>query len=72
MKKDSTAKKDQKTALKTQRKVIREMAAKQRLTIGLDLGDRTSCDLRATGMPKGAGGHLNPRNPGKTLPASGG
>ena len=42
MKKDSTAKKNQKTALKKHENRIREMAAKQRLTIGLDLGDRTS------------------------------
>lgn len=42
MKKDSTAKKKQKTVWKTQKNRIRAMAAKQRLTIGLDLGDRTS------------------------------
>jgi len=42
MKKDSTAKNTQKTVSKTHRNRVREMAAKQRLTIGIDLGDRTS------------------------------
>ena len=49
MKKHTTAKKDQELS-KTQAK-IREMATKQRLTIGLDLGDRLSryCVLDAAG-----------------------
>jgi transposase len=42
MKKNNTAKKGQKTVSKTDRKRIREMATHGRLTIGLDLGDRTS------------------------------
>jgi transposase len=43
MKKHTTAKKTQQVLTKTNKKQIGEMAAKQRLTIGLDLGDRTSC-----------------------------
>lgn len=42
MKKHSTAKKNQKMVSKTYRNRIRKMATRQRLTIGLDLGDRTS------------------------------
>jgi len=43
MKKNSTAKKSPKKALaKGQKKQICQLAAKQRLTIGLDLGDRTT------------------------------
>ena len=42
MKKNSTAKKSPKGVSKTDRKRIGEMATKGRLTIGLDLGDRTS------------------------------
>ncbi len=42
MKKNTTAKKNQKAVSKTYKNQIRQMAAKQRLTIGLDLGDRTS------------------------------
>jgi transposase len=42
MKKHTTAKKTQKALTKTDKKQIRELATKQRLTIGLDLGDRTS------------------------------
>lgn len=42
MKKHITAKKNQRALPKTKGKQIREVAAKQRLTIGLDLGDRTS------------------------------
>ena len=51
MKKDSTAKKKQKTGFNKHENRIREMAAKQRLTIGLDLGDRTSryCILNEAG-----------------------
>lgn len=51
MKKDSTAKKKQKTGFNQHENRIREMAAKQRLTIGLDLGDRTSryCILNEAG-----------------------
>src|SRR5947208_16899993 len=51
MKKHTTAKKDQKALSKTQTNQIREMATEQRLTIGLDLGDRTSryCMLDAAG-----------------------
>ena len=50
MKKHSTAKKNQR-ALTNTKKQIEKMAAKQRLTIGLDLGDRTSryCILDAEG-----------------------
>ena len=43
MKKNSIAKKNQRTASKTQKNRIREKAATGRLTIGLDLGDRTTC-----------------------------
>lgn len=52
MKKDSTAKKNRKTVSKTDRKRIGEMAANQRLTIGLDLGDQTSryCILDEAGQ----------------------
>lgn len=42
MKKHITAKKNQQVLTKTNRKQIVEMAANKRLTIGLDLGDRTS------------------------------
>lgn len=42
MKKNSTAKKNQKRVSKAAQNRIREMATKGRLTIGLDLGDRTS------------------------------
>jgi len=42
MKKNTTAQKNQKPTSKTQKHRIRKMATKQRLTIGLDLGDRTS------------------------------
>jgi len=51
MRKHTTAKKDQKALSKTQTNPIREMATKQRLTIGLDLGDRHSryCILDAAG-----------------------
>ena len=42
MKKHTTAKKSPKALLKGQQKQIRKEAAKQRLTIGLDLGDRSS------------------------------
>lgn len=50
MKKHTTAKKNQR-ALTNTKKQIEKMAAKQRLTIGLDLGDRTSryCILDAEG-----------------------
>ena len=41
MKKSNTAKKSAKAQTKTELKAIREMASQQRLTIGLDLGDRT-------------------------------
>ncbi len=41
MKKDISAKKSQNTVSKTDMKRIWEMALKGRLTIGLDLGDRT-------------------------------
>jgi len=52
MKKNSTAKKSPKTTLgRTQKKQIRKLAAKQRLTVGLDLGDRSTryCILDETG-----------------------
>jgi transposase len=52
MKKNSTAKKSPKKALaKGQKRQICQLAAKQRLTIGLDLGDRTTryCILDAAG-----------------------
>ena len=52
MKKNSTAKKSPKKALaKGQKKQIRQLAAEQRLTIGLDLGDRTTryCILNEAG-----------------------
>jgi transposase len=42
MKKNTTAKKSPKALANRKRNQIREVAAKQRLTIGLDLGDRTS------------------------------
>ncbi len=42
MKKNSTAKKGPKALSNGKRNQVREVAAKQRLTIGLDLGDRTS------------------------------
>jgi transposase len=42
MKKHTTAKKNQKALTKTNGKQLRAMAAQQRLTIGLDLGDRSS------------------------------
>ena len=55
MKKNNTAKKSPKPkALSNSKKnQIREVAAKQRLTIGLDLGDRTSryCILGEAGEP---------------------
>jgi transposase len=41
MKKHTTAKKNQQVLTKTDKKQIGKMAAQQRLTIGLDLGDRT-------------------------------
>ena len=43
MRKHTTVKKIQQALTKTKKKRIREMAANQRLTIGLDLGDRTIC-----------------------------
>jgi transposase len=43
MKKNTTAKKNQKVLSKTQRTRIRQMATQQRLTIGIDLGDRRCC-----------------------------
>ena len=51
MKKHSTAKQNQKALTKTDKNGIRRMAAKQRLTIGLDLGDRTTryCILSEAG-----------------------
>src|SRR5664279_3541756 len=42
MKKNTTAKRNQKAVPKRHKNQIRHMAAKQRLTIGLDLGDRTT------------------------------
>jgi transposase len=42
MKKNSTAKKSPQALSNTKKNRIREVAARQRLTIGLDLGDRTS------------------------------
>src|SRR5260370_25127627 len=42
MKKDTTVKKNHQALTKTKNKQIGEMAASKRLTIGLDLGDRTS------------------------------
>ena len=42
MKKNTTAKRNQKAVPKRHKNQIRHMAAKQRLTIGLDLGDRNS------------------------------
>jgi transposase len=42
MKKNTTAKKDRKALSKTHKSQIRQMAAQQRLTVGLDLGDRNS------------------------------
>jgi transposase len=53
MKKNTTAKKSPQKALSNRKKdQIREVAAKQRLTIGLDLGDRTSryCILDEAGV----------------------
>ena len=51
MRKHTTAKKNQQVVTKTNQKQIGEMAAKQRLTIGLDLGDCTSryCILNEAG-----------------------
>jgi len=51
MRKNTTAKKNQKALTKTSRKQVRELAAEQRLTIGLDLGDHSSryCILDAGG-----------------------
>src|SRR5215831_3090243 len=51
MKKHTTAKNAQKALTKTDRKQLWEMAAGQRLTIGLDLGDRSIsyCILDAEG-----------------------
>jgi transposase len=43
MKKNTTAKKNSRARMTADRKQVRQMAAKQRLTIGLDLGDLTSC-----------------------------
>jgi len=43
MKKNTTAKKNSRARMNADRKQVRQMAAKQRLTIGLDLGDLTSC-----------------------------
>jgi transposase len=42
MKKDTTAKRNQKALSKKSRNRIRQMASRQRLTIGIDLGDRQS------------------------------
>ena len=42
MKKHTTAKKNQKALTKTDKQQIRKLATKQRLTIGVDLGGRTS------------------------------
>jgi transposase len=42
MKKNTTAKSDRNALSKTSKTQIRQMAAKQRLTVGLDLGDRNS------------------------------
>jgi transposase len=53
MKKNITTKKNTKKAQgKTQEKQIRQLAAKQRLTVGLDLGDRSTryCILDETGQ----------------------
>jgi transposase len=51
MKKNTTAKKSPKALSNRKRNQIREVAAKQRLTVGLDLGDRTSryCILAEAG-----------------------
>jgi len=51
MKEHTTVKKNRKALTKTDRKQIVEMAAQQRLTIGLDLGDRNSryCILSEAG-----------------------
>jgi transposase len=51
MKKNTTAKKNPKVLWKTNRKQLRKQASQQRLTIGLDLGDRHSryCILNADG-----------------------
>lgn len=51
MKKHTTAKKNRRALTNTKKKQIEKMAANQRLTIGLDLGDRTSryCILDAGG-----------------------
>jgi transposase len=53
MKKHTTAKNNQKVLSKTDKNWIRKMAASQRLTVGIDLGDRTSryCILNAEGDP---------------------
>src|SRR5271165_890394 len=53
MKKNTTAKKNVKPTLaKGEKKEIRQLAAKQRLTVGLDLGDRTThyCILDEAGV----------------------
>src|SRR5579859_1495261 len=42
MKKNTTAKKNPEAQAKEEKKQIRKLAARQRLTVGLDLGDRTS------------------------------
>ena len=51
MKKNTTAKKSQKALSTKQKNQIRKMASQQRLTVGLDLGDRHSryCILNADG-----------------------
>jgi transposase len=51
MKKNTTAKKSPKALSKGKQNQIRQVAAKQRLTVGLDLGDRTSryCILEEAG-----------------------
>jgi transposase len=51
MKKNSTAKKSQKASSKTAKKSIRKLSNQQRLTTGLDLGDRNSryCILNEAG-----------------------
>lgn len=51
MKKNTTAKNNAKALTKTDKNWIRKMAAQQRLTIGIDLGDRTSryCILNEAG-----------------------
>ena len=51
MKKNTTAKKNQKALSKSERNQIRKVATQERLTIGLDLGDRNSryCILNEAG-----------------------